>query len=79
MDVIAAMRTKQKGDVKASLTVEASFLIPIILFTIVGGIKVGYSMLKETKNMIQIEEELTKLDPVELVRTKTLIQGLKDR
>lgn len=79
MDVVAVNRKKQKGNVKASMTVEASFLIPIILFTIVGGIKIGYSMLKETKNMIQIEEELEKLNPVELVRTKTWIQGLKDQ
>lgn len=77
--IISRNKKLKHGYVKASMTVEASFLVPIILFTIVGGIKIGYNMLKETKNMIQVQEELEKLDPVELVRTKTLIWELTDR
>lgn len=79
MGVIPQNRKKQRGRVKASMTVEASFLIPLILFTVVGGIKIGYSLLKETKDIVLIQEELEKLNPVELVRTKTLIRGLTDR
>ena len=79
MDIIFNNKRKRKRHVKASLTVEASFLIPIILFTMVGGIRIGYSMLKETKDVIQIQEELEKLNPVAIVRTKTLVQGLTDR
>ena len=79
MKMVIKNRKKRKRYVKASMTLEASFLVPIILFTIVGGINIGYRMLQETKGIIQIHEELEKLDPVELVRTKTLIRGLTDQ
>lgn len=68
----------KKARLKASLTVEASILIPFILFTIAGGIQLGYKMFQEAKEATEIQEELVKLDPVEIVRRNTWIQGLKE-
>lgn len=64
-----------RGMVRASLTVEASILIPFILFAVAGGIKIGYSMFQEAKTVTEIHEELIQLDPVGIVRRNTLLQG----
>lgn len=66
----------KKGLVKASLTVEASILIPFLLFVVAGGIKIGYHMFEEAKTVTKISKELDSLDPVDIVRTNTLIEGI---
>lgn len=67
----------RNGQVKASLTVEASILIPFILFMITGGIRIGFGMFKEAREAIEIREELVKLDPLEIVRRNTWMKGVK--
>lgn len=63
---------------RASLTVEASILIPLALFMIVGGINIGFDLFGQAKNASEIQEELEELDPIDIVRKNTLIQELKN-
>lgn len=63
--------------VKAVFTVEAAVIVPVILFTILGGFNLGYDMLGQAKADAEIHEELNKLDPVKIVRRNTLIQSMK--
>ena len=66
--------------IKASFTVEAAVIVPLILFTIAGVIDTGYGMFQEAKAAVEIEEELTKLDQVDIVRNMTFIQqNLKEK
>ncbi len=67
----------EKGKLRASLTVEASVLLPVALFIIVGGINLGYDLFQQAKDSAAIEEELEQLNPVEIVRKNTMIQELK--
>lgn len=62
---------------KASFTVEASILIPITLFIIVGGINLGFDLFQEARTNIEIHEDLIKLDPVEIVRRNSLFENYK--
>lgn len=62
---------------KASLTVEASILIPITLIIIVGGINLGFDLFQEARTNIKIHEELEELDPVEIVRRNSLFEKYK--
>lgn len=62
---------------RASLTVEASILIPLALFMIVGGINIGFDLFQQTRNASEIQEELEELDPIKIVRRNTLVQELK--
>lgn len=68
--------TKSKK-IRASLTVEASILIPLALFMIVGGINIGFDLFQQARSASEIHEELEELDPVEIVRKNTLVQNLK--
>ena len=68
---------KKKRQLKAVLTVEAAVIVPVILFTITGGINIGYQMFSEAKTSAEIHEELDNLDPVEIVRKYTLIQDIR--
>lgn len=67
----------ESGKRRASLTVEASILIPFALFVIVGGINIGYDLFQQAKNASQIQEELEKLNPVEIVQKNMLMHGIK--
>lgn len=67
----------EKGKLRASLTVEASVLLPVALFIIVGGINLGYDLFQQAKDSAAVEEELEQLNPVEIVRKNTMIQELK--
>lgn len=67
-------RLKNQRWIKASFTVEAAFIVPIILFTIVGGINIGYTMFQEAEASTEIQEEIKDLNPVKIVRKNTLIQ-----
>ena len=58
-------KVREIGKMKASLTVEASVLIPFTLFIIVGGINLGYDLF---------QQELAELNPVGIVRKNTMIQ-----
>lgn len=62
---------------RASLTVEASILIPLALFMIVGGMNIGFDLFQQTRNASEIQEELKELDPIKIVRRNTLVQELK--
>lgn len=62
---------------RASLTVEASILIPLALFMIVGGINIGFDLFQQNRNASEIQEELKELDPIKIVRRNTLVQELK--
>lgn len=64
---------------KASFTVEAAIIIPFILFAVTGGINIGYEMFREAKLNAEIQEELIKLDPVEIVRKQTFVQQLETK
>ncbi len=77
MKTVNHKKTSTKRKVKASLTIEASILIPIALFTILGGIHIGYDLFQQARNTSEIHIELEKLDPVDIVRKKTFIQQLK--
>lgn len=63
---------------KASFTVEAAIIVPMIIFTIAGGIQVGYDMFEDAKKCTKIEEGLVKLDAVNIVRNKTIVQEASD-
>ena len=43
-----------------------------------ASLTVEASMFQEAKEATEIQEELVKLDPVEIVRRNTWIQGLKE-
>lgn len=70
-------KRKETGKMRASLTVEASFLIPLALFMIVGGINIGFDLFQQARNASEIQEELEELDPIEIVRKHTLFGELK--
>ena len=72
------MANKKNKKVKASITVEAAFIIPMTLFLIVGGINIGYDMFQQARDASKIQEEIQKLDPVKIVRKCTFIQGIMD-
>ncbi len=67
----------EKEKLRASLTVEASVLLPVALFIIVGGINLGYDLFQQAKDSAAVQEELEQLNPVEIVRKNTMIQELK--
>ena len=56
----------RKGQARAGFTIEAAFLIPIILFVITGAIQTGYDMFREARICCEIQKELEKFDPVEM-------------
>lgn len=62
---------------RASLTVEASILIPLTLFMIVGGINIGFDLFQQTRNASEIQKELEELDPIKILRRNMLVQELK--
>ena len=68
---------KKRAEMRASLTIEASILIPLALFMIVGGINIGFDLFQQARSVSEIQEELVKLDPIEIVRKNTLVQELK--
>lgn len=68
------INVKKIKKMKASLTVEASVLIPFTLFIIVGGINLGYDLFRQAQSASEIDQELVELDPVEIVRKNTMIQ-----
>lgn len=61
--------------VKGSYTVEASFLVPILLLLIAGSINLGYRLFQEAKAACEISEDLEELDPVSVVRNLTFVKG----
>ena len=65
----------RKKFVKGSFTVEASFIVPVLLLMIVGSINLGYRFFQEAKVSCEIHEELKELDPVSLVRDLTFVKG----
>lgn len=60
-------------ELKASFTIEASIIVPIILFTLAGGIHIGFDMFQQSKEIVKIHEELTELNPVKIVRQNSII------
>ncbi len=70
---------KTNPKIKASFTIEASFIVPIALFTIVGGINIGYDIFAQAKTAAVIQEDIQKLDPVGIVRKNTMIGELADK
>ena len=62
--------------VKGSYTVEAAFMVPFILFTISGGIHLGYQLCQETKAAAVVREETQKLNVVKIVRKNQLFYEL---
>lgn len=64
----------RKQYVKGSFTVEASFIVPILLFLIVGSIHLGYRLFQEAKAACEISEEIKELDPVSIVRNATFVR-----
>lgn len=73
------MRKINDKKIKASLTVEAAIWIPLALFMIVGGINIGYALFQESRLSVEIQEELTELDPIKIVRNNTLIDKMNGR
>lgn len=71
------MKRTEMRKMRASLTIEASILIPLALFMIVGGINIGFDLFQQARSASEIREELEELDPIEIVRKKTLVQELK--
>ena len=63
------MKTKARG----SYTLEAAFIVPMILFFILAGIQVGLSFYTEVKADTEIQTELKELDPVDIVRKHTIL------
>lgn len=64
------------GKVRASFTVEAAVLIPMILFLIAGSIQISYDMFGQSRVATKIHEEYIKLNPVRILRRNTVINGL---
>ena len=67
-------KVREIGKMKASLTVEASVLIPFTLFIIVGGINLGYDLFRQARSASEIHQELDELNQVGIVRKNTMIQ-----
>lgn len=67
-------KQNNRKSVKGSFTVEASFIMPILLFLAVGSINLGYHFFQEAKVACKIHEELKKLDPVSIVRDLTFVK-----
>ena len=63
--------------VKGSYTIEAALMVPFILFTISGGIHLGYQLHQETRQAAVVREEIQKLDVVKLVRRNLLLEEIK--
>lgn len=72
---ISDQKQNNRKFVKGSFTVEASFIVPILLFLAVGSINLGYRFFQEAKAACEIHEELEKLDPVSIVRNLTFVKG----
>lgn len=69
---------KQKY-VNASYTVEAAVIVPIILFTIAGGIHISFHLFDESKKATAIQEEITELNPVKIIRNLTFLYDVTDK
>lgn len=67
------MKEKKSVQVQASFTIEAAFIVPLAIFTMVGGIQIGYDLFQQAKQASVISEELNELDPVHMVRKNTLL------
>lgn len=61
---------------RGSFTVEAAFLAPLILFSIAGGIHLGFTLYGEVKETTVISEEINEFYPVEIVRKKLQIDQI---
>jgi len=53
--------------------------LSVILFVITGTIQKGYDMFSEARICCEIQEELEKFDPVEIVYRNTWIQGFQNK
>lgn len=60
--------------VKGSYTVEAALMVPFILFTISGGIHLGFQLHQEVRDTAVIRDEIEHLDVVKIVRRNQLLQ-----
>lgn len=61
---------------KASYTVEASLIMPIALFTIFQGMKMGITLCEEVRESSVYSEELEELRGVEIFRTTNGLEEL---
>lgn len=64
-----------RGLYKASYTIEATIVIPIILFALFQGMRIGMTLCDEVTKYSSYSEELQKLDGVTIFRT---IEGLEE-
>ena len=69
-------KRQKRGWIKANFTVEAAIIVPVILFTIAGGIELGYGMFQDAKIAVEIDQQLKDLDPADIVRRLTVMQEL---
>ena len=61
---------------KASYTVEASLIMPIVLFTICQGMKIGINLCTEVREASAYSEDLQKLNVVDVFYEKKSIEEL---
>ncbi len=81
MSIFRHRMIKQKENqiyVNASYTVEAAVIVPIILFTIAGGIHISFQLFDETKQATVIQEEVIELNPVKIIRNLTFLHDVTD-
>lgn len=57
---------------RASYTVEAALLTPMLLFLVAGSIQLGYQLYTQAEESTVIREEITEFHPVETVRRQAL-------
>lgn len=61
---------------KASYTLEASLVMPIVIFTIFQGMKIGIAMCGEVKESSAYSAELQQLCGVDVFRATTGLEEL---
>ncbi len=62
----------------ASFTVEASVIIPIILFIVIFGIRVALEQYGEVKEQAQCSVSINEIDPVDIMwNIEKIREGLK--
>ncbi len=71
-----ALMMKGSYKAKASFTIEAAVIVPLVLFVIVAGINIGYDLFAQTKAAAEIHADLTEFNPVKIVRNHAVFQEL---
>lgn len=79
MNCLKEILTQKKMNLKASFTVEASVIIPIIFFVIAFGLQVAMDQYQVIQSLSKESTKLETVEPVKVMReSDRILKGLKN-